>query len=397
MKLSPVQKLAVTVAAALLVLGLFAAVSYYYASRLVAADRAVERANASIAEAYRIVVATRDAERATKAYVIRPDSSARAQLADAQSRVEDALDVMRKSSEDNPREANLLHDAAHQVSQAFDAFRTTTALRDRVGADSARRVLTRDFPAAEADSLLKLVSGMRDEELRVLAEQARMQSASGENAQRIILIGMVITFLLAGLALQPVRADVAKRLTSRIVSAETGLPDAAAAASAQATATALQLETLHQLVAALAEAHEPSARARALVDAGVPALNAALCAVIAPDGAGGFTVLASSNPAFTAVSAELARPVADALRTGEAVLVESRAERERTYGTLAALDTHGAAGAVLFVPMPREDAITGVILAAAAADHVYRDDELLFAATIGRLGGTAVAARSTSL
>ena len=97
------------------------------------------------------------------------------------------------------------------------------------------------------------------------------------------------------------------------------------------------------------------------------------------------------------ICAELARPVADALRTGDTVMIESRAARELAYGTLAALDTRGAAGAVLFVPMTRDDAITGVFVAATAGDHTYGDDELSFAATIGRLGGPAVVARSLSM
>ena len=102
MQLAPLQKLSASMGAALVVVGLFAAGSYYYASRLVAADDAVGRANANMSAAFGIVVGTQDGERATKAYVVRADTVTRRLLRDAQSSVEDALDVLGRASEDNP-------------------------------------------------------------------------------------------------------------------------------------------------------------------------------------------------------------------------------------------------------------------------------------------------------
>jgi hypothetical protein len=47
----------------------------------------------------------------------------------------------------------------------------------------------------------------------------------------------------------------------------------------------------------------------------------------------------------------------------------------------------------LLVPLLRPGASSGVLLVARADDHVFAEDELAYAATLGRLGGSAVASR----
>ncbi len=394
MRLTPLQKLSITVGAALVVVGLFGAMSYYYASRLVAADRAVERANTNVAAAFRVVVSRQDAERAAKAYVIRKDSTSKDALQDAQVRVEDALDIMARGTEDNPRQRQNLDELGRRIAASFDAFRTTLLIREHVGVDSARKFLNGDLSATATDSLMKIVTQMRDEELRVLAELTRLQSVRSASAQRIILFGMVVTFLLAGVALQPMRAGIATRLTSQIVRHHVeNDPEFSEAVSAQAAGASLRLNALHQLIAALSASRDAGSAARALIAAAQPTLNAALAAVVVPNGAGGFSVLASSVPSFNNIAPELAGFVAQPLRSGEMAVAESRTERERQWGTLAAFDTCDARGSVLGVPMTRDGAVTGVLVVALSDDHVFDDDERSCAATLGRLGGPAVAAR----
>ena len=394
MRLAPLQKLSASMGAALVLVGLFAAVSYFYASRLVATDGAVEQANSNMSAAFRIMVSTQDAERATKAYVVRADTSMRTMLRDAQSTVEDDIDALSRASEDNPHQRQLLAALSAQAAARFDEFRVTMTLRDRVSADSARRFLTRESPRGAADSLMKIVSHMREEELRVLGEHTRVHAANAGSAQRIILIGMIFAFLLAGLALQPMRPRVAKRLTLHLVGDQTVLSaEAADDAGAPGDASAAHLVAIHRLVATLSTARDATSAAHALADSAASTLQSATCAVIVPDGAGGFTVLAASKAGLDTVAPDLARPVADALRTGEPVVAESRAARERLWGPLAVLDTHGARGAILIVPLLRPGASSGVLLAAFAGDHPFGDDELAFASTLGRLGGPAVASR----
>jgi CHASE3 domain sensor protein len=221
MRWTPLQKLSITSGAALILLGLGGVVSYYFAARLTASEKFVERTNQNIGSAFRIIAGTQDAERATKAYVVRGDSLEREALKAAQTMVEDAIDAMNRASEDNPRQRRLLGSLAPQVAASFVEFRATFAIRDHSGPDSARSFLTRGSPPHETDSLMKIVDQMRNEELRVLAEHARQQSASGRSSLRVILLGTALTFLLAGLALQPMRAGIAARLTSHLTPQDT--------------------------------------------------------------------------------------------------------------------------------------------------------------------------------
>ncbi|HEY3287893.1 MAG TPA: CHASE3 domain-containing protein [Gemmatimonadaceae bacterium] len=391
MQLTPVQKLSISIGAALVVLGGFGAASYYYASRLVAADRAVERANTNMAAAFHVVVSRQEGEHLAKAYVVRPDSVTRALLQAAQARVEDALDALHRGTEDNPRQFARVHALAEGAAQNFETFRSTVLIRDHVGADSARRVLTGERSANAADSLMKIVNEIREDELRVLGERTRLQNAHSATAQRVILVGMVLAFLLAGVALQPVRAHIASRLTSRIVHEHvTGAGVLTEADRARASATR-QLQALHRLVADLSGAADRGVRAKALVMAAEP-LNTVLVALIAPSDDGALRVLAASPSTLDGVGPDLERPVTELLRTGKATMAESRPERDRAWGDLPALDACGASGAVLFSPLTKDEQTTGVLVVAHTGNRVFPDDELIFAATLGRLGGAALAA-----
>jgi len=393
MRWTSLQKLSITTGAALVLLGLSGGVSYYYASRLMAADSAVRQTNENITTAFQIVVSTHDAELATKAYVVRADSSARTSLMQAQSSVEDAIDAMNQVSEDNPRQRQLLERLVPQVAASFSEFRTTLAIRDHAGADSARRYLMRESLPHEADSLRKIVGEMRNEELRVLAERTRHRNTTGATALRIILLGTALTFLLAGLALQPMRKDVAERLTSSIWRSRAGATAHNDPAGGLHASAAELLKSLQGAAAVLAVAPDSAGGARALVDAGTGAFAAALAAVVVPSGAGGYSVLHASRPVLDSIPPDLARAVADALRTGAPLVASSRAERERQCGMLAVLDSLDAPGALLVVPLRRGAIVDGVLLLAFAGDHEFGTDELAFAETLGLLGGTAVASR----
>lgn len=397
MQLAPLQKLSITAGLALAALGVVVGVSYYYASRRATADLIVERANANLSAAFRVVTARQDGERAAKAYVVRPDSVARAALQGAQSQVEEALDVMARGTEDNPRQRGLLTHLAQGAAASFETFRATVLIRDRAGADSARRFLSGEPSTAVSDSLMKIVSLMRDEELRVLAEQTRQQTLFGATAQRLILIGMVFTLLLAGLALQPMRETVSARITSHL--ARDQISDAeelAETARINAVVAAAQLMALHRVVAALSQVRDAATGTRVIADTAVATLGGTLAVVIVPDRAGGLTVLASSGGSLVGVSPALARPSAEVLQTGEAAMWESRDEREQRWGAIADLDEGGARGSALLAPMVYGDTVTGVLVIGHADDHVFGDDELTFTTTLGRLGGQVVASRSTA-
>ncbi|MHB1096938.1 MAG: CHASE3 domain-containing protein [Gemmatimonadaceae bacterium] len=397
MRLAPFQKLAVVVGAVLVVLGAVAGVTYYYASHRAAADLVVERHNANLLAAFRMVMARQDGERATKAYVVRPDTVARAALQSAQAQLEEALDVLSRGTDDNPHQRSLLVLLASGAAASFDTFRSTVLIRDRAGADSARRFLASDLSATVSDSLMKIASLMRDEELRVLAEQTRQQSAHGANAQRLILFGMVLTFLLAGLALQPMRPGVATRMTSHFAREQiTDAEELAETARIDAAVATAHLMALHRVVAALAAARDAASGARAIADTAAAILGASLAAIVVPDSAGRLTMFAASGGSLAGVSPALARPVTEILRTGELAMAETRGERDQRWGDITDLDDRGARGSALFAPMASNGIVTGVLVIGYADDHVFGDDELTFTTTLGRLGGPVVANRSTA-
>ncbi|MBM3906522.1 MAG: CHASE3 domain-containing protein [Gemmatimonadetes bacterium] len=390
MQLTHVQKLSVTVGAAMVVLGGFAALSYYFSSRLVATDRAVERANGNMAAALQLIVARENGERSAKAYVVRPDSLSLTAVRSAQTMAEDALDVLTHGTEDNPDQARAIQALGAGVAASFDAFRSTVLVRDRAGSDSARLVLNGEVALRTADSLMTMVSRIRAEELRVLAEKTRLQSEHSVASQRVILVAMVLSFLLAGVALQPVRMHVATRITSHIVR------EHVSGGGLSGDADARQLKALHQLAAAMTSTGPAAHNIQALVNATEP-LAPTLAAVLAEDGSGGFNVAATSNEALQRISPALGRAAAAALREGMTASADSRDERDRRWGSLEELDVCGARGAAYLVPLARTDAPGGVLVLAFAEDRSLSDDELKFAATLGRLGGSVVASRSQSL
>ena len=393
MHLTSVQKLSLTTGAALIVLGIFGGMSYYFSSRLVASDRAVERANTNMSNAFRLVTERQEAVRLSMAYVVRPNTATRGLLQSAQSQVEDAIDAMARGTEDNPHQVRLMKELATRAAASFETFRATLLVRDRAGPDAARKMLSRALPELDADTLMAIVTSFRNEELRVLAEQIRLQNAHSETAQRIILFGMMLTFLLAAVALQPMRSGVSTRLMTRITREQDAASGATSDAARTHAAATVQIRATHHLAEALAAAHDPAAVAKAVVQAATSALQPAIAAVVATDALGGFAVLASSHDGFTSVDENLAVPIADVLRTGTAAMADSRRARDQQWNELPALDAVGATGAVLFVPLTGVQAVAGVLIVVRADDHVFGDDDLLFAATLGRLGGPALASR----
>jgi hypothetical protein len=206
---------------------------------------------------------------------------------------------------------------------------------------------------------------------------------------------MVFTLLLAGLALQPMRDTIAARMTSHLARDQiTNAEELAETARLDAAVSGAHLQGLHRLVAALAESRDAASAGRAICGDAVSLLGAALAGVVVPGREGGLRVLAGSNDAFVEVRPALARPIAEVLRTGEAAMAESRSARTQHWGELDDLDALGARGSVLLAPMAWNGTTAGVLVIGHADDHVFGDNELSFAATLGRLGGHAVVSRS---
>src|SRR3990172_8256626 len=98
--------------------------------------------------------------------------------------------------------------------------------------------------------------------------------------------------------------------------------------------------------------------------------------------------LAGGSP----VPASLVAPCAEAVGTREPVVVESRAERLGRYSELGRFSETGTTdGAFVVVPLVSGDAAHGALLLAFADNRMFSDDERAYLATLGRIGGQALA------
>jgi CHASE3 domain sensor protein len=216
---TPVQKLGITSGAAMTLLGAVGVVAYLSTNQLVEAQQAAAHTNATIERLDRVLVRTMAAENALRAYIA-GDATAKAEVDSAQADVESALDSLRAGSEDYPDQRRLLDSLGPVVGAHFREARAVMLVRTRVSRDSAaallRRPVTRQSPAL-------LLARMRDEEVRILGERTRAMAQQGESARALIIAGSLFAFVLALVALQPLREGVGRRLTARL--SATRIPD----------------------------------------------------------------------------------------------------------------------------------------------------------------------------
>jgi GAF domain-containing protein len=157
---------------------------------------------------------------------------------------------------------------------------------------------------------------------------------------------------------------------------------------------------LQQVIAALNGPATHAHVAQALLSRGAPPLVASLGLVAVGD-ASSLTVaraLGDVVPHLTVgsvVPSTLAAPMSEALRTREPVVIESRAERSGRFPALARFSESGTSdGAFVVAPLVDDDNAYGVLLLAFADNRVFSDDERAYLATLGRLGGQAIARAS---
>src|SRR5688572_9296256 len=105
---TPVQKLSVGAGAALLVLSLFGIAAFMSVDRLAKQEAAVADANAAITTIDQLLTAIAEAERAGSEFILTGAPDALEGFTAARSRIEDALDAIRRRSEDRPRQRTAL-------------------------------------------------------------------------------------------------------------------------------------------------------------------------------------------------------------------------------------------------------------------------------------------------
>lgn len=398
MAFTPVQKLSIGTGAALGLLALVGLVAYVSITQMIGGEQAVASTNANIARFDRIVTRTLDAENAQRGFVTTGDTAYLEPLAAAQGDVESTFDSLGTATEDNPEQRRKLDSLAQMVSRRFGEIRTTVAARRRWGADSATKLLRREKAIRAREGAGPLANRMRDEELRVLGERTRAMTETGRTASNFIFAGSILALILAAVALQPLRPSVAQRLTQRLsTSVMPSIPELHLTLSEEARHAGERLVRLQQVVHALNGPVTGADVAQALLTRGAPPLVASL-GLVAVHAHGTFAVLRALGDtvpqlaAGSAVPESLVAPFAEVVRTRDSVVVESRVERLGRYASLGRFSETGTSdGAFVVVPLVSGDVAYGVLLLAFADNRVVSDDERAYLATLGRVGGQALA------
>ena len=398
MQFTWVQKLSIGTGAALGLLALMGFVSYLSIHEMIGGQQAVAATNANISRLDAVVGRTVDAENAQRGFVSTGDDEYLEPLNSAFSDVEDAIQGLNKATEDNPDQRRNLDKLGQMVSKRFKEINAVIAMRKRLGADSAARALKIQNAVRGRDGIGPLAGKMREEEFRVLGERTRAMNATGSSALRVILGGSIFSFVLALFALQPLRPSVERRLTQRLSRVLVAPPpELHLTMTEEARHAGDRLVRLQQVIAAL---NGPATRAdiaQALLARGAPPLVASLGLVAAGDPTG-LTVLRALGDVVphlavgSVVPSNLAVPLVEALRTRESVVIESRAERSGRFPELARFSASGTSdGAFVAVPLVDDESAHGVLLLTFSDNRMFSDDERAYLATLGRLGGQALA------
>lgn len=403
MQFTWVQKLSIGTGAALGLLALMGFVSYLSIDQMIGGQRAVAATNLDIAHLDAVVGRTVDAENAQRGFVSTGDVQYLEPLNAAFSDVEDAIEALTNATEDNPDQRRNLDNLAGMVSKRFKDINAVIATRKRLGRDSATAKLKAQNAVRGRDGIGPLAARMHEVELRVLGERTRAMTRTGRSALRVIMIGSVFAFILALFALQPLRPSVEHRLTRRISQSLGNPPPELQLTMIEAARHAGdRLVRLQQVVAALNGPVTKSDVAQALLTRGAPPLVASL-GLVAVGGSSSLTVLRALGDVVphlsvgSVVPSNLAAPLAESLRTREPVVIESRAERSGRYPSLALFSESGTSdGAFVVVPLVEDDTAYGALLLAFRDNRVFSDDERAYLATLGRLGGQAIARAMTA-
>ena len=398
MQFTWVQKLSIGTGAALGLLALMGFVSYVSIHQMIGGQQAVAATNTNISRLDVVVARTVDAENAQRGFVTTADEQYLEPLNAAFSDVEDAIQGLMKATEDDPDQRHNLDKLAPMVSKRFKEINAVIAMRKRAGLDSAVAALKGQSAVRGRDGIGPIATKMRDEELRVLGERTRAMTTTGSTALRVILGGSIFALILALFALQPLRPSVERRLTQRLSQVLVApLPELQLTMTEAARHAGDRLVRLQQVIAALNGPATKADVAQALLTRGAPPLVASLGLVAVGD-TSSLTVLRALGDVVphlavgSTVPSNLVAPLAESLRTREPVVIESRAERSARFPSLARFSETGTSdGAFVAVPLVEDDNSYGALLLAFADNRVFSDDERAYLATLGRLGGQAIA------
>jgi CHASE3 domain sensor protein len=399
MSWTPVQKLSIGAGAALFVLALLGAVAFNAVRVQSTQGVLVDRTNAAVDAVNVVLTATDAAERSSRRFLNGADSVDRRAFETSRRHLEDALDLLRERSENDPRERLAVDSITQIVAARLAMLDGAMTRRVRFGADSVARFMA-DDDTREMPTMVPLLQEVRDAVLRELAEQTRAQVDQGRIASQAMLGASLMAFLLAAMAFSPVSSDIAARLSRRL-GVSTGVvlvPEVATATHEKGRTTSERLTRLQQMILLLETPGRAEETGEVVLERGLLALHpsTALVAVLDQER---WRVIAQRDAQFpvdSVLDATTAAPLRDAALRGEPVVIETAGERDQRY-PLATF--FGAAKEVAFLaaPMIADGVVRGAVAITYPKNHTFSDEDRAFVATVGRLGGAALARSALSV
>ena len=187
--------------------------------------------------------------------------------------------------------------------------------------------------------------------------------------------------------------DLATELARRAALAldNARLFDAAERARASAEAAAARISALQATTAALSTALTPEEVANVVVDEGLRALSARAGSVAFVDETGTeLELIAAAGYPETAIQlykripVEARFPLADAVRGGKTILLQTAEERDANYPNLADLRRANGGGAMAALPLIAGDAVLGAIAFNFGGDRTLSDPDIAFLYALAR-------------
>lgn len=192
--------------AVLVVLALFGAVAFASVSRVSRQQQAVVETNDGINSVQELLVASYEAERNGMSYLRTGSRGALAEFDTAKSRIEFALDDLRKRAEDRPRQRAVLDTLGQLIGSRIEGITMAMNVKRRQTSPGVVPVTLVDSTEPRG-GMLPLIQKIREEELVVLAERTRLMSRNGQISRMVVLGGSIIAFLVAAVVLVPVRTE----------------------------------------------------------------------------------------------------------------------------------------------------------------------------------------------
>jgi len=179
--------------------------------RAIASSDWVNHTHAVILEADGIMSALHAAEAGLRSYVLTGDERDRTAAGEAYAEAEEHLEVATALTRAEPAQEQKFLQMRPMLDRRLEFFRSVVQARQEPGLEAARRLLVADAGAAPLREFARLVAKLKEEENALLRERDKAAYAQAQTTHWTVLTGVVVNFLLLGLAAWLIRDDLAAR------------------------------------------------------------------------------------------------------------------------------------------------------------------------------------------